>query len=240
MRWKRAIAVSLVLVLLSAFIPQGASSASIQVGISKGKTKPSGLAFFAPNKDLAVIELPFDITGLQGYTYLEVKGNQSFNIPLIEPSDKLSKSFSKVDAKKQLQNHTILDADLGGATKLSEVIASFITENFPSLAEQLKEPVGKTRYSSGYPVIRWDRLRDTTFEISDKPLYFSAKIVNSDRRRPFRARAPRGPRRRSVRKPNFRSAAELLPRTTSLAAERPVRHRKGEFEHRFLGVLSSE
>ncbi|PTQ53084.1 MAG: hypothetical protein BLITH_0164 [Brockia lithotrophica] len=174
MRWKRTLAVVLVAALLftlvSAVSPDAVGAEVMYVTISGANADP-GLPFFRPNKDLATVELPFDIVGLEGYTYLDVRGNQSFNISLIEPE-----SFGGVTAGSII-NHRVLDpANSNGAALLSEVVEKFVKENFSALAPRLIGPVGKTKYQA----IHWDRLRDVTFVVQNVPLYFAAKTVDSD------------------------------------------------------------
>ncbi|MBT9252608.1 MAG: hypothetical protein KM296_02785, partial [Brockia lithotrophica] len=174
MRWKRTLAVVLVAALLftlvSAVSPGAVGAEVMYVTISGANADP-GLPFFRPNKDLATVELPFDIVGLEGYTYLDVRGNQSFNISLIEP-----RSFGRV-TERSIINHRVLDpANSNGATLLSEVVEKFVKGNFSALAPKLIGPVGTTDYLA----IHWDRLRDVTFVVQNVPLYFAAKTVDSD------------------------------------------------------------
>lgn len=167
MRWKRPFAVVLTFVLLT-LVPGIAFSESINVTLSRGHTAPN-LPFIKPNNDLAVVELPFDITRLLGYAYLEVKGNQSYNAPFIDIN-----AFGEVQTG-QLMNQTLMDAP-GADASLSNIIESFVQDNFSSLSTRLQERIGKTRQMG----IRWDRLKNVTFNVSNTPIYFSSKTVDSN------------------------------------------------------------
>ncbi|PTQ51169.1 MAG: hypothetical protein HSCHL_1461 [Hydrogenibacillus schlegelii] len=63
----------------------------------------------------------------------------------------------------------------GEATPLSKIIEGFVKANFSSLAPRLEEEIGKT----GQKAIRWDRLRNVTFNVTNVPIYFSSKTVDA-------------------------------------------------------------
>jgi len=189
---RRRIALFLVFALFATLIPSATSFAGdeskvIYLRLSEGTTSPGSKYVFAPNKDLAEITLDFTVQDLMGYTYLEVKGNQSYNLALLEPGEG---GFKNINVNKQLTGHTELDPlkDFSGSSskdtsdssssvkKLSEIVQDLVQTNFGTIAKRLTEPIGTQETKDA---IRWDKLQATDFVVQTTPVYFAAKTVSA-------------------------------------------------------------